>query len=46
MLPDEALEDPHFFPWLEGNALGSEIVNGQFFAHLHEEHEPDIRRWL
>jgi hypothetical protein len=46
MLPDEALEDAHFFPWLEGHALGSEIVNGEFFSHLHDEHKPDIRRWL
>src|SRR5215216_5178948 len=42
----EALNDPDFFPWLEGNALGPVIVSGEFFSHLHEEHEPDIRRWL
>ena len=46
MLPDEALNDPDFFPWLEGKALGWEIMSGEFFAHLHQEHEPDIRRWL
>lgn len=46
MLPDDALTDPDRFPWLEGNALGPEIVSGEFFSHLHEEHEPDIRRWL
>jgi hypothetical protein len=46
MLPDEALDDPDRFPWLEGSALGPAIVSGEFFSHLHEEHEPEIRRWL
>jgi hypothetical protein len=46
MLPDDALNDPGRFPWLEGRALGPEIVSGAFFSHLHEEHEPEIRRWL
>jgi hypothetical protein len=46
MLPDDALSDPDRFAWLEGEALGPAIVSGSFFGHLHEEHEPDIRRWL
>jgi hypothetical protein len=46
MLPDDALNDPARFPWLEGDALGPVIVNGAFFDHLHDEHEPDVRRWL
>jgi hypothetical protein len=46
MLPDEALNDPGRFPWLEGWALGPAIVSGAFFAHVHEEHEPELRRWL
>ena len=46
MLPDEALTDPDFFPWLEGNALGLEIISGAYFSHWHDEHEPEIRRWL
>jgi hypothetical protein len=46
MLPDDALTDPDRFPWLEGEALGPAIVSGDYFGHLHEEHEPDIRRWL
>ena len=45
-LPDEALSDPQRFPGLEGHALAEAIVGGDFFSHLHEEHEPDIRRWL
>jgi len=46
MLPDDALTDQERFPWLEGEALGPQIVSGSFFSHLHEEHEPEIRRWL
>lgn len=46
MLPDEALSDPGYFPWLEAQALGPAIVDGTFFGHWREEHEPDIRRWL
>jgi hypothetical protein len=46
MLPDEALKDPNRFTWTEGTSLGSAIVSGEFFAHLHEEHEPGLRRWL
>jgi len=45
-LPDEALSDSDYFPWLEGNALGPAIENGDYFGHLHEEHEPAVRRWL
>src|SRR5688572_15243051 len=29
MLPDEALTDPGFFPWLEGNALGPAIIRSE-----------------
>jgi hypothetical protein len=46
MLPDEALTDAGRFRWLEGNALGEQIVGGELLSHLREEHEPDIRRWL
>jgi len=46
LLPDEVLSDPDRFPSLEGQALGSAIVSGDYFGHLHEEHEPAIRRWL
>jgi hypothetical protein len=46
MLPDEALTDRNRFPWLEGEAIGPLIASGELFSHLHEEHEPEIRRWL
>ncbi len=46
MLPDEALSDPSYFPWLEGSALGAAIVDGEFFSHFPEEHEADVRQWM
>lgn len=45
-MPDEVLANPGRFPWLEGEALADSIVSGRYFAHLHEEHEPDVRSWL
>ena len=45
-LPEDALGDPGRFPGMEGQALGPEIVSGAYFLHLHEDHEPDVRRWL
>jgi hypothetical protein len=44
-LPDEALYDPAYFPWLEGGAL-IEALPGGFLGHFHEEHEPPLRAWL
>jgi hypothetical protein len=44
-LPDEALFDPAYFPWLEGTAL-IEAVPGGFLGHFREEHEPVLRAWL
>ena len=42
-LPDDVLRDPvHHFPWLEGQPFSA----GEFFAHFHDEHEPDMRAWL
>ncbi|HEU5226501.1 MAG TPA: ClbS/DfsB family four-helix bundle protein [Ktedonobacteraceae bacterium] len=40
--PEAELMDPHRFAWLEGETWSG----AAFFAHLHEEHEPDIRAWL
>jgi uncharacterized damage-inducible protein DinB len=40
--PEADLRDPTRFPWLEGEPLSGAI----FFAHFHEEHEPDMRAWL
>ncbi len=46
MLPDEALTNPAYFPWLEGESLASAITGGAFFSHFSEEHESEMRRWL
>lgn len=45
-LPEEALTDPNWFPWLEGDALGPIFLDRTYFDHFHEEHEADIRAWL
>ena len=42
-LPDHVLMDTQrYLPWLEGNPLSA----AGFFAHFHDEHEPDMRAWL
>ena len=41
-LPEEDLITPGRFPWLGEETL----ADADFFGHLHEEHESDIRRWL
>jgi hypothetical protein len=40
--PESDLLDPARFPWMEGEPLSG----AAFFAHFHEEHEPDMRAWL
>jgi hypothetical protein len=45
-LPDEAVTDPAYFPWLEGTSLADAIISGEFFSHLRDEHMDDIRQWL
>jgi hypothetical protein len=42
-LPEDILRDPQgHLAWLEGQPFSA----SEFFAHFHEEHEPDIRAWL
>lgn len=42
-LPDAVYADPErYLPWMEGQPLTA----GEFFAHFHEEHKPQIRAWL
>ena len=45
LLPEQDLIESGRFEWLEGESLGSGILNS-FFGHFHEEHEPLIRAWL
>lgn len=40
--PEAELLAPGHFPWMEGEPLTGAV----FFAHFHEEHEPDMRAWL
>jgi hypothetical protein len=44
-LPEEALTDPHHFPWMEGEALGPSVLH-HAFAHFPQDHEADARAWL
>ena len=41
-LSDEDLMTPGRFAWMEGKAL----IDGDFFGHFHDEHEPAVRAWL
>ncbi len=41
-LPEEVLAEMHMQPWLQGAPFNAT----EFFAHFHEEHEPDMRAWL
>jgi hypothetical protein len=41
-LPDDALDDPGRFPWMQGIPLSG----AAFFSHFHDEHEADMRAWL
>lgn len=44
--PEAVLRDPNTtrFPWLQAEDLP--LSGAAFFAHFHEEHEPDMRAWL
>ena len=39
------MDDPAAFPSLDGRSRSASL-SGDFFGHLHEEHEPDVRVWL
>lgn len=45
-LPDDALTDPDYFPWMNGQSIAESMLDRSWFDHLHIEHEPQIRRWL
>ena len=41
-LPEDALDDPARFPWMEGAPL----TGATLFGHFHDEHEADMRAYL
>jgi hypothetical protein len=41
-LPDDALDDPARFPWMQG----ATITGATLFGHFHDEHEGDMRAYL
>ncbi len=42
--PEADLRDPTRFPWIDAEEFP--LTAADFFAHFHEEHEPDMRAWL
>ena len=44
-LPDEALYNADYFPWMDGTAL-IEAVSIGFLGHFRDDHEPILRDWL
>jgi hypothetical protein len=41
-LSEQVLADAHRLPWMDGQPFSA----AEFFAHFHQEHEPDMRAWL
>jgi hypothetical protein len=41
-LPEDSLDDPARFPWMQGAPL----TGATLFGHFHDEHEADMRAWL
>ena len=41
-LPEDALDDPARFPWMEGTPM----TGATLFGHFHTEHEADMRGYL
>ena len=41
-VPENKLDDPRSFPWMEGAPLSG----AAFFSHFHDEHEADMRAFL
>lgn len=45
-LPDDLLYGRNVYERLGGDSIAETIVNGGFFSHFHEEHEPALHAWL
>ena len=41
-LPDDVLDDPARFPWMQG----APVTGATLFGHFHNEHEADMRAYL
>jgi len=42
-LSEDQLNDPELFDWTGSRSLANVMVNGMFFGHYYEEHEPDVQ---
>jgi hypothetical protein len=45
-MTDESINDNNLFPFLEGKSLAEAIMSGSFFRHTHDEHGPDMQKWI
>jgi alpha-ketoglutarate-dependent taurine dioxygenase len=45
LLPEQALSDPAYYSWTNGEALGPLVVR-EATAHFHQDHEAAVRSWL
>jgi hypothetical protein len=45
-LPDDALTNPNYFAWMDGQSVAESMLDRSWFDHLHVEHEPQIRSWI
>jgi len=41
-LPEDSLDHPERFPWMQG----AQVTGATFFGHFHDEHEADMRAFL
>ena len=41
-IPEDSLDHPERFPWMQGAPL----TGATLFGHFHDEHEADMRAWL
>ncbi len=44
-LPESAIDDPDFYPDLEGQSILELVTAGDFFQHLTVEHASEIEAW-
>lgn len=45
-LSEDQVNDPDLFDWTGNWSLAQVMVNGMFFGHYYEEHEPDVQAFV
>lgn len=46
LMPDDLLQRHDAIALLDDESIAASLLNPDFFSHLREEHEPDIREWI